>query len=109
MKFYPFIASSLLVLVASCPRNATADSVNVICPTGVFPTDVQNVQAALDQGGTVLLKATDQNHHTLAFNFGPAASSAVPNYVSFTKDTSVRGEFAGVSRTTIKGGHQPFG
>jgi hypothetical protein len=31
----------------------------VVFPTGEWPTDVQNVQAAVDLGGTILLKATD--------------------------------------------------
>ena len=45
----------------------------VVHPTGVFPTDHQAVQAAVNQGGVVLLKAVDTGGHPSAFNFGPAA------------------------------------
>ena len=49
------ILTSLLVAGSAC----AAPAATVVYPTGSYPLDVQNVQAALDGGGTVLLKATD--------------------------------------------------
>ena len=49
------------------------DAVLTVYPTGIHPTDIQNVQAALDAvdpGGTVILKSTDTGGNPLAFNFG---------------------------------------
>ncbi len=43
---------------------------NVVYPTGNPADDVANVQAAVDLGGTVLLKAVDQSGAPRAFNFG---------------------------------------
>src|SRR6266576_5757478 len=55
---------------AAAPGSA-AD--RVVYPTGVYPTDVQNVQAAVDQGGTVVLKARSTAGVPTHFNFGPPA------------------------------------
>jgi len=81
----------------------------VVYPTGLFPGDVQNVQAAIDQGGTVLLKATDSVGHPLAFNFGPPDPA---HFVSarfvFISNVSITGERVGANRTTISGGVVPF-
>jgi hypothetical protein len=98
----------LAILVQAIIAGSTAaNSPTVVYPTGNFPADVQNVQAALDKGGTVLLKATDRNKHPLAFNFGPAAP--LPNnYVYFSKDVAIIGETIGSSKTTIRGGYDPF-
>jgi hypothetical protein len=89
--------------------NVYATPPTVVYPTGIFPTDVQNVQAAIDQGGTVLLKATDNLGHPLAFNFGPPDPA---HFVSarfvFIEDVSITGERVGANRTTISGGVVPF-
>ncbi|HEY7002436.1 MAG TPA: hypothetical protein VH330_11920 [Candidatus Udaeobacter sp.] len=95
-----FLATTLMV------ENATAKQPTIVYPTGTFPIDVQNVQAAIDKGGTVLLKATDKNRHRLAFNFGPA--EPLPNnYVYISRDVSIIGETVGSSRSTIHGGYAP--
>jgi hypothetical protein len=44
----------------------------LVYPTGSFPLDVQNVQAAIDGSGTIILKATNSAGQPTAFNFGPA-------------------------------------
>ena len=84
---------------------ATAKQPTVVYPTGMFPADVQNVQAAINQGGTVLLKATDSAGHPLAFNFGTLNDDAGVNIVN---DVSITGELVGANRTTIDGGVTPF-
>lgn len=80
----------------------------IVYPTGVFPTDVQNVQAAIDQGGTVLLKATDSVGHPLAFNFGAPTADPPAREVSVETSVSLVGEQVGNSRTTINGGNNPI-
>jgi hypothetical protein len=58
--------------------------------------DVQAVQKAVGQGGTILLKGR--------FDFGERGS------VTITKDVEVRGEAdeSGAPRTTVRGGYQTF-
>lgn len=68
----------VLAAIALFTSNVYAKPPTVVYPTGIFPTDVQNVQAAINQGGTVLLKATDTVGHPLAFNFGPRNTSRPP-------------------------------
>lgn len=98
-----------LLLCATFSATTAQASTTVVYPTGVFPTDVQNVQAAIDQGGTVLLKATDSVGHPLAFNFGtPDPIPHVSARWVFINDVSIMGEVVGTSRTTISGGVVPF-
>jgi hypothetical protein len=78
----------------------------VVYPTGVFPTDHQSVQAAVDQGGVVLLKAVDTSGQPWAFNFGPPAAGS--GRVSLTRDVTILGETVGGTMTTILGGNAPF-
>ncbi|HEX4138922.1 MAG TPA: hypothetical protein VHY09_01130, partial [Candidatus Methylacidiphilales bacterium] len=85
--------------------------VTTVYPTGVNPTDVQNVQAALNQGGTVLLKAVDKTGHAQSFNFGSwnASISAPANsQVTLVADVVITGEQVGANRTTILGGVTPI-
>ena len=102
------ISSILLALAAMTfiAANATAKQPTVVYPTGIFPTDVQNVQAAIDQGGTVLLKATDNVGHPLAFNFG-APAPLLGSGVNIANNVSINGEWVGTTRTTISGGDRP--
>ena len=56
--------SSLFLLLITALMIAPAVAAShpahsVVYPTGVFPDDVQNVQAAVDKGGVVLLKAVN--------------------------------------------------
>src|SRR5262245_54067987 len=77
-----------------------------IYPTGRWPRDVQNVQAAVDAGGTVRLKAVDFTRTPTAFNFG--GDSQTIGSVRLHTDVIVVGEEAGSARTTIRGGTIPF-
>ena len=95
------VAPLLLVTAKASP---TVDQ--IIYPTGVFPTDVQNVQAALDAGGTILLKATDPAGVPTAFNFGPAVAGL--GRVFIRRDVVLQGETLGSNITTIRGGNAPI-
>jgi hypothetical protein len=79
----------------------------VVFPTGEFPADVENVQAAVDRGGLVLLKATNMDGQPTLFNFGPPAPG-VGGGVRVTNDVWVLGETIGAHTTTISGGVIPF-
>lgn len=86
---------------------ASPDPVRVVHPTGVWPTDVQNVQAAVDLGGTVVLRARNSSGATMAFNFG--TPERLPDRTVFlTTDVAITGETVGSSMTTINGGLFPF-
>src|SRR5262249_39907811 len=102
------ISSTPAVLLAMTlmAANANATQPTVVYPTGIFPTDVQNVQTAIDQGGTVLLKATDSVGHPLAFNFG-AAAPFLGSGINLVNDVSVTGELVRGVCTTITGGDRP--
>ena len=93
-----FIASIFLV---SATDARAADQ--VIYPTGAFPQDLENVQAAVNVGGRVLLKATDVNGAPQAFNFGPATASG--RRVTTVRDTEIVGETTGAAMTTVIGGN----
>jgi hypothetical protein len=104
------ISSTLTaVLLMATIENAASKPPTVVYPTGIFPTDVQNVQAAINQGGTVLLKATDSVGNPLAFNFGPATVHPAPvGFVLIQNDVLIVGEMTPGGRTTIGGGSRPF-
>ncbi len=81
----------------------------MVYPTGVFPNDVDNVQAAVDLGGSVILKATAADGTPMAFNFGPAdINESHVGHVFLEHDVVIRGESAPHSRTTISGGVFPI-
>jgi hypothetical protein len=102
--------ATLFTAITLIASTVQAKPPTVVYPTGVFPTDVQNVQAAINQGGTVLLKATDNVGHPLAFNFGPAIVLPNPPFglVIIANDVSIVGEITAAGRTTISGGSAPF-
>jgi hypothetical protein len=90
-------ACALAVLIWTCApvpimEVRGASTVNsVVYPSGVFPDDVLNVQAAVDLGGNVLLKATNAAGQPTAFNFG--TPEALPDrQVLLTTDVSILGE-----------------
>jgi hypothetical protein len=85
---------------------AAAPATTAVYPTGSFPLDVQNVQAAVDRGGTVVLKATNAAGQPTVFNFGPP-DLAVVN-VFLTSNVSILGEQVGEYATTINGGSFPI-
>lgn len=80
----------------------------VVFPTGQWPTDVENVQAAVDFGGTVLLKATDIVGRPTAFNFGVYEGDPRGRLVALQGNIWLLGETAGSARTTIRGGYRPI-
>jgi hypothetical protein len=93
---------AVLSLAAAC---GTAAAATVVYPTGSYPLDVQNVQAALDGGGTVLLKATTSAGIPATFNFGPADLSG--GAVEFHVDAELTGERTASAQATIQGGWYP--
>ena len=99
LSVYLFLFTVCSYAVAQAAVAATT----TVYPTGAFPLDVQNVQAAIDQGGTVVLKATNVSGQPTAFNFGPA-DIAVAGGVSLTTDVSLIGETVHGHMTTISGG-----
>ena len=80
---------------------STVAADHVVYPTGTHPTDVYNVQAAVDQGGTVLLKAKNADGQPMAFEFGSYGG------FNITKDVTIFGERSGSAMTTIRGGWAP--
>jgi hypothetical protein len=104
------IVAVLVAAASNVPANAAgtpAAQVRIVYPTGKFPKDHKNVQAAVDLGGTVLLKTTNARGVPTAFNFGPA-NDAIGGQVDLTTDVAVVGERAGPNMTTIRGGFIPF-
>ena len=98
------LAGALLCAVfAGTPASAAT---TIVYPTGQYPTDVQSVQAALDQGGTILLKATNASGAPTAFDFGPAVVG--PGFATFSRDAEIVGEQANGVATTIAGGFYPL-
>lgn len=95
--------SALAAALAAGPSAAVAAS--VVYPTGQFPNDVRLVQAALDQGGTVLLKMTNAYGSPTQFNFGPPVRG--PGFVTLTVGAELVGEQSQTGATTIAGGYYP--
>ena len=111
---YPSLRRVLLlvpVFLACCALSMIAQAVNphttTVYPTGSFPLDVQNVQPAIDGGGTVILKATNTSGQPMAFNFGPADVHN-DTRANLTSNVTILGERVGQSMTTINGGFAPF-
>src|SRR5262249_12282311 len=84
---------------------ALAGQTVAVYPTGLFPDDVYNVQAALDDGGSVLLKAGDAQRNSTAVNFGPHDFTG--SGVNLNTDVVLSGEITGGHQTTIEGGFIP--
>jgi hypothetical protein len=78
-----------------------------VYPAGSFPLDVANVQAAIDRGGIVLLKATNASGAPTPFDFGPADPFGGTG-VNLNTDVSILGERIGKFQTVIKGGFIPI-
>jgi len=100
-------AIAVSALVSGGSSAVAASSFTTVYPTGAFPLDVQNVQTALDRGGTVLLKATNSAGHPTAFNFG-APDPAIGGGVDLHVDVTILGERIGQRMTTINGGYIPI-
>lgn len=94
-----------LILLSIAAAAEAADPTAIVYPTGSYPLDVQNVQSALDAGGTVLLKATNAVGVATHFNFGP--SDETGGWVEFNADAELIGEGTGSFGTVIEGGWYP--
>jgi hypothetical protein len=98
-----------VVVVFATSSAASASAMNVVRPTGQFPADLTNVQAAVNEGGTVLLAATDSTGQARAFNFGPAVrQSSGGRGVDIAGNVTVTGQHSGDAVATIDGGDIPF-
>lgn len=91
--------------VHATPQQKSPTVDEVVYPTGVFPDDLANVQAAVDAGGTILLKATDADGVPTAFDFGTSDDFVG---VELTNDVAILGETVDGQMTTIQGGFAPF-
>ena len=97
----------LIVTICMCAAaQVTAAATATVYPTGTFPLDMQNVQAAIDRGGTVILKATNTVGVPTAFDFGAAGPGG--GGVNLTTDVSLIGETVRGHMTTINGGVTPI-
>lgn len=102
------VLAPLLIIAANTAYATT------VYPTGVYPTDLNNVQNAVNAGGTVLLKATNTSGVATSFNFNiwnsfsydsiPANSDVQIG----TVPVSITGETIGANKTTVLGGCVPF-
>jgi hypothetical protein len=101
------LAAIHLILSFAAVASPSRAAVHAVFPTGVFPDDVANVQAALDQGGLVLLKSRNTMGVPTAFDFGPADPD-LGGTATITRDVVILGEKGRSSRTTIRGGSIPF-
>ncbi|WP_319468867.1 right-handed parallel beta-helix repeat-containing protein [uncultured Pseudodesulfovibrio sp.] len=86
----------LIALFLICLTAFPATAEQTVIGTGNPGQDIANVQAAVDAGGTVLLKGR--------FNFGPEGR------IKITKDIRIKGEFDSVDepKTKISGGWWTF-
>ena len=91
---------------AAFEEQTSGGSTTVIYPTGQFPADVNNVQAAVNLGGAVLLKARNAANVFTPFNFGPAVDGS--GTIFLNTDVRITGETVAGRMTTISGGDTPF-
>ncbi|ABF39099.1 Parallel beta-helix repeat protein [Candidatus Koribacter versatilis Ellin345] len=88
---------------------AFSGAYSVVYPTGIFPDDVNNIQAAVDKGGTVLLKAVNKKGVPTEFNFSTDLLTAYGSgFINLSADVKIIGEVAAHARTTIRGGFGPI-
>ncbi len=105
------LARVSVVLMSMVAAGTAYAATTTVYPTGINPTDVLNVQTALNNGGTVLLKAVNQTGKATSFNFGTwNASVNIPanSSVNLVTDVTITGETVGGNRTTIAGGVSPI-
>lgn len=86
--------------------NKAAFAPTVVYPTGHYPNDVASVQAAIDRGGLVVLKAANATGTPTPFNFGPPQRGS--GSVSLRGTVVVVGESTHSAPATISGGAVPF-
>ena len=95
-----------LCLIAAIGATRVSAAI-VVYPTGTYPVDVNIVQAAINQGGTILLKATDSGGAAKSFNFGPPVAGSGFVFQS-NPDVTILGETVNGQMTTITGGSTPI-
>lgn len=108
--FVPIARLFILPMLMFASNTAYA-ATTIVYPTGVSPTDIQNVQTAVSAGGNILLKATNQAGKATSFNFGNwNANTSIPvgADVVLTNNAAICGETVGANKTTITGGVYPF-
>jgi hypothetical protein len=109
IKIIPIVLAALaLSLILPGGSRAALVPDRVVFPTGEWPTDVENVQAAVDLGGIVLLKANNAAGQPTAFNFGVVEEDVCGRQVALQGDVALVGESVGAARTTIVGGYRPI-
>ena len=108
-----FMVGALVAIVGTVSASGVSVAMpalavdRTVYPTGQYPTDVQNVQAAIDQGGSILLKATNAAGAPTAFNFGPSELGS--GFVQLNGTVALLGETVSDSaRTTVTGGWGPL-
>lgn len=106
-KNFTPIHIAVLLSIASASSVFGTPRETVVYPTGNFPQDVQNVQAAVDAGGRVRLKAVDINGQPTAFNFG-TPQNLPGRRVLIRNNVTIYGERNGQNMTTIRGGNVPL-
>jgi len=111
-RFLTIISTILIgttTQVAAQDERSMEQVFTVVYPTGVFPDDVQNVQVAVDKGGTIFLRAFNATGVPMAFNFGTAGPHVGESgAVSLSTDVKIIGERTDSYRATISGGFAPF-
>lgn len=103
---FSVIALFLAIITGHAGKPASVQADRIVYPTGQASLDIANVQAALDQGGIVLLKATNSAGSPTAFDFGPSGPGS--GFVYFTRDAELIGERLPMAETTINGGEYPI-
>jgi len=125
MKY--FLPAAMIMAVSALVSSALAEEISstgagrervVIFPTGVFPDDVDNVQAAIDELGgkganaVLVLKARNETGIATDFNFGtdpdPARRGSVFLHDDHSGAIEFRGEHTDHGQTTIIGGNIPL-
>lgn len=110
MSSFKAFGTSLIALMVLCAPigHAVTNPFSIVYPTGIYPDDVNRVQAALNLGGTVVLKAVNAAQVPTPFNFGTGLAVGQSGGVFLTKDVSILGETTPSHQTTILGGFLPI-
>ena len=106
-RWLRFISAAIALGLGCSATQAAPPVITTVYPTGSFPTDEHNVQAAINLGGTVILKATNATGQPTAFNFGPP-DPQINGGVNLNTDVTILGEQVGQNATTIQGGFNPI-
>ena len=110
------ITTSISALLLSSP--AFSGEIRTVRPTGVYPTDVANIQAVVDELGeagkdaVIVLRARNRDGVPMPFNFGTSTDAATRGGVVVRAEHHGSIEFRGEKKrramTTINGGFSPI-